>query len=104
MDRTAASGVEPMAELFVAEPGGLGGGKRAVGLRGRAHRQSPAMAGFGLQAGRLRVASQQLVQDLPRRQIVTWFHDFAFLTHGSLHEKRRFNSSPDSTDTARCQL
>ena len=57
------------------------------------------MARLGLQAGCFGVASQQLVQDLPWRRIVTWLHDVASSPTLLLLEERPLAPPPDSEYT-----
>ena len=64
MDRPAAARVEPVPEFFVAEPGRLGRGEGLADVSRGATRQRLAVAGLCLQARCLRMAGQQLADDL----------------------------------------
>ena len=74
MDRMATARLEPVPQLLVGEPGGLGRGEPQAGDNRGANRQRPAVAGLGQQARCLRVVGQQLTDDLGRCRPVIWPH------------------------------
>ena len=67
MNRAAAPGIEPVPQLVVGEPRGVGFGEQPADERRGANHQRLTVASLTLEAGCLRMTGQQLTDDLGRR-------------------------------------